>query len=264
MTASPADAPPGLANFRDLGGLDAGRSGTTAHGVLYRSDAPFPHDVDRSPDGAAVWPPAAVVDLRSVTETADTHPLSGRSAIHRIPLSARAAVLAPVSEAPASETRASETPASEVSQPPLDGVYREILAHSAGELASIIGLVARADGPVLIHCGAGKDRTGIAVAVLLLLAGVPRESIVADYAATAPRMPLLIDRLTAMGRTPRVLTRDDPASLAAPAARIEAVLDHVEANPDGVAGWAMDNGAGADDIAAWRRRFVLTSSPAQS
>ena len=40
---------------------------------------------------------------------------------------------------------------------------------------------AGADGPVLVHCAAGKDRTGIAVALILRLLGVDRDLVLADY-----------------------------------------------------------------------------------
>jgi protein-tyrosine phosphatase len=36
--------------------------------------------------------------------------------------------------------------------------------------------------PMIVHCTAGKDRTGVAVAILLSLLGVSREDIVSDYA----------------------------------------------------------------------------------
>lgn len=48
--------------------------------------------------------------------------------------------------------------------------------------------VAASDGAVLIHCAAGKDRTGLVAAMLLSLLGVPDEYIAADYAKTAEGM----------------------------------------------------------------------------
>jgi protein-tyrosine phosphatase len=58
-------------------------------------------------------------------------------------------------------------------------------------------VLARAEGPVLIHCAAGKDRTGILAALTHHLTGVHRDDMMADYLATndpdrvARRMPLL-------------------------------------------------------------------------
>jgi protein-tyrosine phosphatase len=53
-------------------------------------------------------------------------------------------------------------------------------------VAEAMAAIARApDGPVLIHCAAGKDRTGLISALLLGLVGVPAETVAADYALTA-------------------------------------------------------------------------------
>ena len=53
-----------------------------------------------------------------------------------------------------------------------------------GNVVRAVELIAAhvADGPVLVHCMAGKDRTGIVVALVQAAIGVPLESIVEDYA----------------------------------------------------------------------------------
>ena len=63
-----------------------------------------------------------------------------------------------------------------------------------------------ANRPLVIHCTAGKDRTGLAVALLLLTLGVPEETVVADYtlsnhafAVLAGRMRPEMARLYALG-----------------------------------------------------------------
>jgi protein-tyrosine phosphatase len=53
-----------------------------------------------------------------------------------------------------------------------------LLAH----LPRIVDAIVAGDVPMMIHCTAGKDRTGVAVALLLLALGVPRDAILADYA----------------------------------------------------------------------------------
>ena len=47
--------------------------------------------------------------------------------------------------------------------------------------------IADADGPAIVHCAAGKDRTGWTAAVLQLLAGVSAEDVMADYLLTNER-----------------------------------------------------------------------------
>ena len=56
---------------------------------------------------------------------------------------------------------------------------------------------ARADGAAIVHCAAGKDRTGVVAALALAVAGAPRDAIVADYVATGERLEPIVARLRA-------------------------------------------------------------------
>ena len=55
-------------------------------------------------------------------------------------------------------------------------------------MSRIFRVIASAEGGVFFHCTAGKDRTGVVAAILLLLAGARREDILADYILTAGYM----------------------------------------------------------------------------
>lgn len=59
-------------------------------------------------------------------------------------------------------------------------IFKELLSDY-GNIAKIMRLIIRTDGAVLFHCTAGKDRTGVIIALLLSPAGVSKEDIVADY-----------------------------------------------------------------------------------
>ncbi len=68
----------------------------------------------------------------------------------------------------------------------LDGMYRHVLDERLPHLAAVVRALAAPDGlPAIVGCAAGKDRTGVTIAVLLALAGVPDEIIVEDYALSA-------------------------------------------------------------------------------
>jgi protein-tyrosine phosphatase len=62
---------------------------------------------------------------------------------------------------------------------------RNFVRRSSGQFATVLAYLREAERlPVLIHCSAGKDRTGFAVALLLRLLGVPHETVMADYLLT--------------------------------------------------------------------------------
>ena len=64
-------------------------------------------------------------------------------------------------------------------------MYRKMPFRMRGRLAGAFGALSQSgDGGFLVHCAAGKDRTGVAVALILSALGVPRETIVADYVLT--------------------------------------------------------------------------------
>lgn len=73
--------------------------------------------------------------------------------------------------------------------------YLSFLAERPDSVLASLRAIAHAKGAALVHCAAGKDRTGTAVALALLLAGAEPEAVVADYAASSERMQLIIDRL---------------------------------------------------------------------
>jgi protein-tyrosine phosphatase len=68
----------------------------------------------------------------------------------------------------------------------LAGMYRHVLDARGPQLAEVVRALLDDDGmPAIIGCAAGKDRTGVTIALLLDLCGVPREIIVEDYALSA-------------------------------------------------------------------------------
>jgi protein-tyrosine phosphatase len=63
-------------------------------------------------------------------------------------------------------------------------LYRALPAWMAPRLRGFFSHIAQGDLPILVHCAAGKDRTGIAIALLLAALDVPHETIVEDYLLT--------------------------------------------------------------------------------
>lgn len=235
------------ANFRDLGGLPLTGGGVTRPGVLYRGDALYPGDA--APLKAPLWPPALVIDLRSPAETAaGGYCWPAGVSVKPIPLLRRAAVV--------TGRHASGSGSGSCRPVRLQSLYLAMLQAVPEKLASLVRLAADATGPVLVHCAAGKDRTGVAVAVLLMAAGVEPASVIADYTATAPRIPDLLSRLQVLGRRLPADADANPELLGAPAEAITAVADRLTSWPGGPQAWLAAHGASPDDAARWRDRLA--------
>ena len=78
---------------------------------------------------------------------------------------------------------------------PVVRAYMGYLRQRPDSIVGAVRAIACARGAVLVHCAAGKDRTGVVVALALDAAGVDRATIVADYLATAERIDAIVARL---------------------------------------------------------------------
>jgi len=219
-------------NLRDVRGLRTDDGRIVRRAALYRSEAPRN---TAGPD-VPVWPPALVIDLRAPEERTWAHPLDDLSTVHLVPLGR---TLAPAL-------------AEQTDEPDLGWAYRLLAKEAADEIARIIGLVAQSPGPVLVHCTAGKDRTGIVVAVLLRAVGVTRADVLADYLRTGDALPRLWAALQSVG----VPYPRNPALLGVQAAAISAVLDELDGHPGGVPGWLASHGVSAADLDLLRDRLL--------
>src|SRR4051794_31822960 len=187
----------GAVNVRDLGGLPVDGGRRTAPGALLRADnlqALTPADVERLVDGLGV---RVVVDLRTGPEVELEGPgplvADGRVDIrHRSlypELGARTDVVAV--DVPWRGRRVEGHP----DETPAVRIYLGYLRDRPDSVVAALRDVARGTGGVLVHCAAGKDRTGVVCALALEAVGVPRAAVVADYVATGDRIGPIIERL---------------------------------------------------------------------
>lgn len=160
----------GTHNFRDTGGYPAS-GGTTRWGQLYRSDSLAGITAAGAGDLAALRI-GVVIDLRSPLERSQDHSRSVLpGAVH---------VWLPIHGG----SRTSLVDAEGVFS--LETLYRQVLADSAWTIATAVAVIADSGArPVLVHCTAGKDRTGLVVSLALEAAGVDRTAVVADYTQSA-------------------------------------------------------------------------------
>ncbi len=173
----------GPSNVRDLGGLPAAGGATTRFGLVYRADglnSLTSADLAR-PEIAGI---RHVFDLRSDGEAAELP--------SRLPTGASYERL-PMTSDPALQPRTiyERIAAGEIRSygetQMVDG-YVRMLEKFGSSFVRIATRVAERE-PLVIHCTAGKDRTGVAAMLLLDLAGVEAEHIIADYALSSERKP---------------------------------------------------------------------------
>ncbi|HEX4109498.1 MAG TPA: tyrosine-protein phosphatase [Solirubrobacteraceae bacterium] len=183
----------GAGNLRDLGGLATADGRVVRDGTLLRSEAPQTLD-ELSRERLGAVPVKLIFDLRSDGEHNPPPALwaegSEPEVVHAELFSMVdddagesggmdiEAVLADESGAAAREF--------------MHGYYRRLVDRFAGPLladfAERVGV--RGQTPVVVHCTAGQDRTGMLIALVLLALRVPREAVVADYMVTLEHFTL--------------------------------------------------------------------------
>ncbi|NUR84124.1 MAG: tyrosine-protein phosphatase [Nonomuraea sp.] len=171
-----------LHNFRDVGGYAAGNDRTVRWQRLYRADSLGWLDGDDVTRFHALGV-RTVIDLRHAFEISkagrvpETEGLSYR----HLPIEGRPWDLDKQFD-----------PAKGVGRFLADR-YLEVSEDGVANLRQAIEAIAEEpNAPLVVHCAAGKDRTGILVALVLTLLGVSEEDIVADYALTGLATPRFI------------------------------------------------------------------------
>jgi protein-tyrosine phosphatase len=137
-------------------------------------------------------------------------------------------------------------------------VVQAYLSYMTARPDSIVGsirTIANAPGAVLVHCAAGKDRTGVVVALALDAAGVDRGAIVSDYLATARRIDAIIARLVSSPTYRSELEGHDPRAHAPVPGTMERVLELLDDSFGGSAAWLSAHGVSDAELDRLRRRI---------
>lgn len=185
----------GADNFRSLKGLPAYGGRRIAGDTLLRADQLHRLTVE---DWMALQQMGlkTVCDLRSGAER-ERYPSDLPETVTR---HVHLEVSGDVRADPAIAAMLAANPAQEGARQMMLEVYRQLPSLLAPHLAAVFELLVGGHTPVLIHCAAGKDRTGVVVALLLHALGVAPETIMADYLLSARRFHQLdTQRQTALG-----------------------------------------------------------------
>ncbi len=240
----------GPANFRDLGGYPTADGRHLIPGHVFRSDS-VSHmsesDIAHVVDELGLL---TVVDLRSPyeVETFGHGPLGDAGVtVHHLPIidEVRADKIERPPDAPEPGTTS------------VDEVYLSMLDRYGPRFASVLEIIANpANQPVVFHCAAGKDRTGLVAALLLSVVGVDDGIVAADFALTEEHMAELVARHKA-----RSEERNEFAEVGQSYFRIDAesmlkVLDGVREQHGSIEDYLLAQGLPADSIAALRDGLV--------
>jgi protein-tyrosine phosphatase len=237
-------------NLRDLGGYPTTDGRTVTWGRLYRSDQL--HDLaGRDLDLVRSLGLRTVLDLRTHGELAE-----GRfrtdgttTAFHHLPVQAQTWHEEEVDALAELADRA---------VPYLVARYVDLLEEAGPVLAAAVDLMAQpGTSPLLFHCAAGKDRTGVLAAVVLSVLGVADDEIVADYVLSADAMARRLAQLQSTDPAAAAVLASQPAGwLAAPAEVMDTVLRHLDELHGGPGGYLVDHGVDPDTLEELRHSLL--------
>ena len=235
MTADRLLAWDGCVNVRDLGGLPTEAGGETRFRAVVRADS-IRGLSDVGWAALADYGVRAAIDLRAAYEWDEDPPGEVPIPLIRIPIAPRDAPVA-------------------FNWPSMLEAYLALLEQFQPQYAEVIDTVGREEPAVVIHCSGGRDRTGLAAALLLRLAGVDPDTIAADHALSDRSWGPHNEEWFAEAST--VDERERRRRIAAPAGRTMAeVLAQVDGRYGSVVDYLLAGGATKDGLAAAARRLT--------
>jgi protein-tyrosine phosphatase len=141
-------------------------------------------------------------------------------------------------------------------EPRVVQAYLSYLAARPDSIVAATSDIANIAGAVLVHCAAGKDRTGVVVALALDAAGVARDEIVTDYLATAERIDAIMARLVSSPTYRSELEGHDPRTHAPVPGTMEQLFEILDERFGGSAAWLSAHGLSDAELERLRRRMA--------
>jgi protein-tyrosine phosphatase len=247
MTASTATelSIDGLVNIRDLGGLVTRDGHVVLHRRVIRSDNPRALTEAGKEQLLSGVAPRTVVDLRVPVEvTREGYELGDGVRVVNCPMTPQSGVNQAQIDAGMCDNL-------------VDDYLRQIDVNGA-HVAEALAIIADPENlPVVIHCTAGKDRTGIVTAMLLDILGVGHELIAADYHVTNKNMATTLERIRNAPIFKENGLADAPDWIfAADRETMTGFLDRMTAVHGGAEAWALAHGITAQQVASLRSTLL--------
>lgn len=221
----------GAFNFRDLGGYGTSDGRVTRWGRLYRSDALQ----DLTENDLVLLRSlgiVTVVDLRSSAEVERT----GRGLLANESIRF-------VNPSVFRNDFEKKRLASDLDDEYLSRRYLQYLEEGGpGFVRAIEEMAVIENYPLVFNCFFGKDRSGVLAALVLSCLGISDQTIIIDYALTATRMQLIIEKLRRDSVYRETIERANPLVLAANAATMSQFLCNLNQHFGGARSWALSAG----------------------
>ena len=240
----------GAVNFRDLGGYATTDGQRTRWRVLFRADG-LGELTEPDLDVVRTLGIRTVIDLRSGYEVeqgrfdVDAHPV----AFFHFPF---------IDALPNAD---------EWNLRPglLGSQYKEMLDEAGAQMVAALEVLAGdAARPAVFHCTAGKDRTGLLSAILLLLLGVDEPTVVADYALSGEAMARLRQKLIAKYPDGKEIISGIDEVFSAEPANMVSLLEYLHQRYGSVEDYAIHIGVSAVLLAALRDALLEPAEAATS
>lgn len=242
----------GALNFRDVGGVPVGSERRVKFGRLFRSDTLqflTAEDVTALVQGSGL---RTDIDLRLPYEVE----LEGRGlladtpvALHHLPF-----------QVPSAHANGSATPILQESDPIVTH-YCAYLSSSPKSVAGVVKVLAQPEAlPAIVHCAAGKDRTGIAVAMTLAGVGCSPHDIAQEYAVGSPAIPAVMKRLRTMASYGDSLSRLPPEARVTPPEYILRFFEFVQQRYGSPQDYLLAHGVTEADLEGLTERLTESLS----
>ncbi|KPF81128.1 hypothetical protein IP78_05650 [Brevundimonas sp. AAP58] len=243
-------------NLRDLGGLPAREGQVVRRGQLFRSAA-LSSLTETEIATLRALDLKLVVDLRSTRER-----------LHRPSLLPVETWARDYDNSEADLIRALREPGATAHEirGRMSKTYADLIEEQAESISTLLRQIAQGRVPILFHCAAGKDRTGVVAALILTLLGVDRKDVEADYLHSQHALErILIDARAALAVAG--LADIDEGVLApvlgVESAYLQALFEAVEGRFGSVDGYVLDRLAlTVADLDAIRERLLEPGSTA--